>query len=210
MTKEPAKVQTDTNTFYKDILIGPGKSNKGRTRNTSNGHTKNMKSLIASIAILGVVGLAVGTGAGAASTATVAATVTAELISVSVVDGSVAYGILSVDTNEDTVALSQTQVVTNDSNVTADLDVKSSDAVGGTDWDLVAAVGSLDEFTHEFSSNGGGAWTSFNVNNAVYTSLTTNVAAAGTQNLDLRIKTPTSVTDNDEKTITVTVLASAS
>ena len=48
-----------------------------------------MKSLIASIAILGVVGLAVGTGAGAAD---VVATVTPGVISVSLDRAAVAYG----------------------------------------------------------------------------------------------------------------------
>ena len=124
-------------------------------------------------------------------------------------DGSVAYGILPVNTNADTVTLSDTQVVTNGSNVAANFDVKSSDAVGGAGWNLVAATGSLDEFTHEFAPDGS-TWTAFSVNNATYASLATNVAAGATQNLDLRIKTPTSVTDNNVvKTITVTVLVTA-
>jgi len=166
-----------------------------------------MKSLIASIAIVSVVGAGVFAAAGAADTANVAATVTAELISITVADGSVAYGTLAVSTNADTVTLSQTQVVTNGGNVNVDLDVKSSDAAGGTPWNLVAAVGSLDEFTHEFAPDGS-TWASFNVDNDVYTSLATSVTT--TQNLDLRIKTPTSITDGTEKTITITVLATKS
>jgi len=165
-----------------------------------------MKSLIASIAILGVLGLAVGTGTGAAPTADVLATVTAELITISVADGSVEYGILPV--NE--LKVVQTQVVTNNSNVVVDLDVKSSDAIGGTQWTLATTNAALDEFTHE-SSPDGSTWTAFNVDNTTLTSLATNIAATGgTQDLDLRIKTPVSVSDNVEKTITVTVQASAS
>ena len=163
-----------------------------------------MKSLIASIAILGVAGLAVGTGAGADTTAEVSATVTAELITISVADGSVEYGIVPIDT----LKTVQTQVVTNDGNVNVNLGVKSSDTVGGTDWNLVAAVGSLDEFTHEYAPDGS-TWVTFNVDNTTYAPLATNVVAGGTQNLDLRIKTPTSVTDGAEKTITVTVLVTA-
>jgi len=166
------------------------------------------KQLIGSFIVLGLAAMMVGVGVSAATEATVSATVTSELIAVSVSDGAVAYGILPVNTNQDTVTLSDTQVVTNDSNVAANLDVKSSDAAGGTGWNLVAAVGSLDEFTHEFAPDGS-TWTTFNVVNATYTSLATNVAAGDTQNLDLRIKTPTSVTDNTQKTITVTVLATA-
>jgi len=179
---------------------------KGRIKQSKT----DMKSLIISVIILVLVGAAVGVRVQGADTANVSATVTAELITISVADGSITYGILPVNTNEDTVFLTDTQVVTNDGNVEADLAVKSSDAVGGTDWNLAATNASLDEFTHEFSSNGGSNWTVFNVDNVTYTSLTTNVAVNGTQNLDLRIKTPASVTDNTEKTITVTVLATAS
>jgi len=166
-----------------------------------------MKSLIVSITILSLAGMMVVVGVGAAPEANVSATVTAELITISTTDGAVDYGVLPVNTNENTVDLSDTQVVTNDGNVNVDLSVKSSDAVGGTDWNLVATVGSLDEFTHEFSSDDGSTYTGFNVVNATYTSLVADVVPTGTQNLDLRIKTPTSVTDNVVKTITVTVLA---
>ncbi len=166
------------------------------------------KQLIASICILGLLGMAVGVVATAATTADVSATVTAELISVSVSNGSVTYGILPLNTSKNTVTLTQTQVVTNNSNVAVDLEVKSSDAVGGTQWNLAATNASLDEFTHEFAPDGS-TWTGFNVDNSTYVTLGAgNIAASGgTQNLDLRIKTPTSVTDNVEKTITVTVLA---
>ena len=45
---------------------------------------------------------------------------------------------------------------------------------------------------------------------AIAISLAINIANEGTQNLDLRINTPASVTDNVQKTITVTILATAS
>lgn len=160
--------------------------------------------LIASIAVFSLLAL-VALPAIAATTADVSATVTAQLVAVSVSNGNVAYGVLDVNTNANTVDLSQTQVVTNDGNVDVNLEVKSSDAIGGIDWNLAATNAALDEFTHEFSSNGGGAWTAFSVVNATYTSLAGPVTT--TQNLDLRIKTPTSVSDNVQKTITITVLA---
>jgi len=173
--------------------------------------TLDAKSFLASVAVLALVGMAVGVvTAQGTDEASVAATVTAELVTISVANGSVAYGVLPVNTNQDTVTLGQTQVVTNDGNVAVDLEVKSSDAVGGTNWDLAATNASLDDFTHEFSSNDGGAWTLFSTNNDTYTSFAGPIATSGNQNLDLRIKTPTSVTDTDvEKTITVTVLATA-
>lgn len=166
-----------------------------------------MKLLFASIMVLTLAAMVVGVAVNAAPTADVAATVTPQLIAVSVGDGSVDYGTLATNVTKSTLDLSDTQVVTNTGNVNVDLAVKSSDAIGGNAWNLALTNASQDEFTHEFSSNDGGAWASFNVVNATYTSLVTNVAV--TQNLDLRIKTPTSVTDSAQKTITVTVLASA-
>jgi len=170
-----------------------------------------MKSLIASIMILGLVGMIIGVVTQAATTDDVSATVTAQLVSVLVSDGTVEYGILPLDTTEHTATggtASETQTATNDGNVAADLDIRSSDALGGTTWELAATRGS-NAFTHEFSINDGSNWTAFNVDNTSYSSLTTNVAAADNQTFDLRIGTPTASADNVEKTITVTVLASA-
>lgn len=167
------------------------------------------KQFIASLCVLAMVGMAVGVGVKADDTGTVGATVTAELITISVTSGSVAYGILSTNTSEDTVSSSQTQVVANGSNVAVDLEVKSSDAIGGTAWNLAATNEALNEFTHEFAPDGS-AWETFDVDNNIYTSLAGNIAATtGTQNLNLRIKTPSSVSDNIQKIITVTVLATA-
>jgi len=75
-----------------------------------------MKSLISSIAILGLVGMVVVVGANAATEATVAATVTAQLITISVADGNVDYGILPINATEDTTLngnATGTQTVTN-------------------------------------------------------------------------------------------------
>src|SRR3989344_3246183 len=104
-----------------------------------------MKGLIASITVLSLVGAVAAIGVGAADTASVAATVTAQLVSVSVSDGTVDYGILATSTSKDTVGV-QTQTATNNSNVTAKLDIKSSDAVGGTPCNL-AGVAAPDVFT---------------------------------------------------------------
>ncbi len=147
----------------------------------------------------------------AATTADVSATVTSQLISVTVADGSVAYGVLNADTNQDTVTLSDTQTATNNGNVPENFSIRSSDATsGGTNWNLAASTGT-DEFTHEFSIDSGSNWIAFNVDNITYSSMSSSVAASGgTDNFDLRIKTPVSSTDNDEHTITVTVLATAS
>ncbi|KKO02706.1 hypothetical protein LCGC14_0101550 [marine sediment metagenome] len=156
--------------------------------------------------ILGLVGMVVGVAVQGATTDDVSATVTAQLVSVSVSDGIVEYGILALNTTEDTVTLVDTQTATNDGNVAADLSIRSSDAVGGTTWELAVSAGS-DAFIHEFSIDAGVSWAAFNVDNVTYSTLVNNVAASGNQTFDLKIGTPTASTDNVEKTITVTVQA---
>jgi len=172
--------------------------------------TLNIRSTIATIAILALVGLGVGMGAGAATTSDVSATVTAELISVSVADGTVAFGTLGLNTTEHTATggnALETQIATNDGNVTANFGIRSSDAVsGGTNWELAASAGT-DAFTHEFSVDDGSNWVAFNVDNSTYSTLANTVAASGTQDFDLRVGTPTASTDSVEHTVTVTVQA---
>lgn len=147
--------------------------------------------------------------ADAETTADVSATVTAQLVSVSVSDGSIAYGILELNTTTTTVG-TDLQTATNDGNVNIDLGIRSSDAVSSsTPWELAASAG-LNEFTYEFSIDGGSNWAAFNVDNATYSTLASDVDVDGTQTFDLRIGTPTASTDSVEHTVTVTVLATAS
>lgn len=177
-----------------------------------------MKSLIASITILGLVGMVVGVAVKGAGTGTVAATVTPQLIAVSVSDGNVSYGVLNYSasagspTTEDTVTLGETQVITNDGNVNQNFAVKSSDAIKSTgtiDWDLVLAVDiDTDDYCHQYSTDAGTSWTDFPINNGYTADIITGIAPAGTDDLDLQILMPTGSTDiDDTKTITVTVLA---
>ena len=144
----------------------------------------------------------------AATEVGVSATVTAQLVSVTVSDGSVAYGIVDLTGSKSTIDLSDSQTANNNGNVSADLDIKSSDGVGGVDWTLVAAagLGGSDDFAHQFSINSGGDWTDLTTS---YQALATGVAGAGSQVFDLKILMPTLTTDYVEKTITVTVRASA-
>lgn len=150
----------------------------------------------------------------AASTGTVAATVTPQNISVSVSDGSVAYGTLDLNATKDTTSsgVDDTQVATNDGNVAEDFNIRSTDALGGTTWTLAGAAGA-DQYTHAVCTSGSGTpdpcdtsatWTNMTTN---YTSLATNIASSGTNKFDLKIGTPTSSSDYVQKTITVTVQA---
>lgn len=150
----------------------------------------------------------------AASTGTVAATVTPQNISVSVSDGSVAYGTLDLNATKDTTSsgVDDTQVATNDGNVAEDFNIRSTDALGGTTWTLAGAAGA-DQYTHAVCTSGSGTpdpcdtsatWTNMTTN---YTSLATNISSSGTNKFDLKLGTPTSSSDYVQKTITVTVQA---
>lgn len=173
-----------------------------------------MKSLIATILILGLVGMVVGVAVQGAGTAPVSATVTPKLLTVSVSDGAVVYGILgasatkntalyNANTNLNGMTPADTQTATNGSNVPVALNIKSSDAVGGITWELAAAAGS-DAFVHEFKGGDAAAWTQLPVDNVSYATLDANPAAASVA-FDLQITTPTFTTDYVLKTITVTV-----
>jgi len=164
-----------------------------------------MKSIITTVCILSLFGSLIGMTIWGAATSTVSCTVTAKNISLSVTDGSVAYSTLDLNSTTTTIVLVDTQVVSNDGNVTEDINVKSSDAAGGTSWNLAAAAGS-DEYLHRFSTTTGSTWVSFAVDHA-YSTLETGIAVSATTSLDLYIHTPTASTDYTEKTITITAQA---
>lgn len=166
-----------------------------------------MKKILTGIVLLSLVlGLAVPVWA--AGTAGVSATVTPKLISLTVEDGNVAYGVLDLDSEKSTKDLPDNQTVTNNGNVAEEIKVKTSNAIGGTQW-TVGTVGTLDVFAHSWSANpdeGSPIWTAWSAADT-YATLNASLASAGTQLLGLKIHTPTSTTDYAEKSITVTVLA---
>lgn len=123
--------------------------------------------------------------------------------------GTVSYGYIAANTSKDTTAsgVNATQTVQNSSTIAEDFNIKTSDAIGGTQWTLGASSGS-NTYVHEFSTNSGSNWTKFTTADA-YQSLATNIATNGTKNFDLRITTPTSSSDLTQKTITITIQAVA-
>ncbi|OGK14275.1 hypothetical protein A3H80_01645 [Candidatus Roizmanbacteria bacterium RIFCSPLOWO2_02_FULL_37_19] len=146
--------------------------------------------------------------ASAATTGTVAATVTVQNISVTVSDGSVAYGTLATSAQGDTTAggVNDSQTATNDGNVSEDLDIKGENT---TAWTLAGSIGA-DQYKHDFcitTCDSTPTWTALTTS---YQALATGVATSGTQIFDLRINTPSSSTSFTQQTATVTVLASAS
>lgn len=165
------------------------------------------KILVLGIVVAVVAALVVPMAVMAADEDTVDCTVTGSLLEVSVTDGAVAYGVLALSATEDTVTLGATQTATNDGTETIDLDIKSSNAIGGTQWTLGVAQGA-DTFTHEASIDSGTTWPSAMTVADTYVALVTaGIAPAGTQTFDLQIGMPSSITDYTQKTITVTILA---
>lgn len=102
-----------------------------------------MKSLIASIAILGIVGMVVGVAV-QADTAPISATVTVKLISVTVDPTSVNYGTLAFGDS----AISSTFTATNEGNIDEAFEIKGADATfNGGSWTL-AGTSDTNQFRH--------------------------------------------------------------
>ena len=158
---------------------------------------------------------------------TVTATVTPQLIAVSVTDGGVDYGTLATSGSNNTFngtlpALGDQQTITNDSNISANMALRSSDAAktgaaGVTDWALAGTAGS-DAFVHSYDidASGSASWTAFtadgtfdNVSTGTVVNLDKSGGADSTATLDLKLDMPTSTTDITEHSITVTVIATA-
>src|SRR3989344_7321121 len=63
--------------------------------------------------------------------------------------GSISYGFVALGNATSTVNNGYTQTAQNDGNTSEKLNVKSSDATGGTSWTLASTIGS-NQFKHEF------------------------------------------------------------
>src|SRR3989344_5380996 len=159
-------------------------------------------------ASLGVMGFAVLVSlfvwqmAGAASTATVSATIRAKNLAVSVADGSIAFGSVALNTATTTAGNSDTQTVTNDGS-DAVLNVKSGNATGGTTWTLGTSAGS-DIFKLEVSTTTGSTYMTLQATDTYLTASST-FASLEDQDIDFRFTTPTGSTDFVQKSLTITV-----
>ncbi|HSD98148.1 MAG TPA: hypothetical protein VLB73_00440 [Patescibacteria group bacterium] len=139
----------------------------------------------------------------AATTASVAATVTVQNISVSVSDGSVTYGTLGVNSSAGTNG-SDTQTATNNGNVAEDLNIKGQNSAT---WTLANSAAS-DAYVHQFCvATCGSAPTNYTKLTTAYQALATNIASNGTQTFDLYITTPTSSSSFTQQSVDVTVQA---
>lgn len=121
-------------------------------------------------------------------------------------DGIIEYGAVDLSTATTTIN-GFTQTAQNDGNSTEQLKVKSSDASGGTGWTLASSIAS-DQFTHEFSTTTGSTWLLM-PDSSTYVTADSAVATSASVNFDFRLTAPSAITDYQEKSITITVLAVA-
>jgi len=167
------------------------------------------KNIISIISIINLVLIMIlGPSVRAANTATVNATVTVQKVSVSVAPGTVAYGILPLNTSTSTCDLSPvgTQTVTNDGNVAETFNIMGSNS---TNWTLGASPGN-EIYVHKFSSSTCSVnWTGAPALTTNYQTLATNVSASSTIPLNLQVTTPTSTSFYTQQSFSVTVQAIA-
>ena len=166
---------------------------------------------------LGILSLVLMLAAPVLAAETVSATVTPQVIAVSVTDGTVDYGILAITESNNTIdgatgsvqPAAEQQTITNDSNVSANILLRSTDAVGSSvNWNLEATA-DTDQFIHSYDidASGSAVWTVFPVDNSNSASVVTLVNKDDIATLDLKINMPTSVTDTSVHSTTVTAVA---
>ena len=158
-----------------------------------------MKSLIATICILGLVGMVVGVAVQGAGEQSVTATVTVRNISVTVGPASIVYGVLAAGTES---APSAVITATNNGNVTENFNIIGANTAAP--WTLGAIAGS-EIYVHKFSTDVSYiTWTALTL---AYQSLASAVAPSGTDAFELRITVPTATTNYTQQSAVVTVQA---
>lgn len=164
-----------------------------------------MKRLLPVVFVFVLLSLLVTGVVRAATSATVAATVTVQNISVTVADGAVSYGILGNNASAGTNA-SDTQTATNNGNVAEDFVIKGQNTAS---WTLGATAAS-DQYIHRFcTATCGSAPTNYTALTTNNQTLATNVAASGTQTFDLYLTTPNPSTVFTQQSVDVIVTATA-
>ncbi|MCL4415128.1 MAG: hypothetical protein M1365_00280 [Actinobacteria bacterium] len=169
---------------------------------------KKLKITFDAIVILIIVSLFITSGVFAATTGTVAATVTAQNVSITLDVTSVTYGTLATGASKDTTTggTNTSITATNNGNVNEDFTIRGANT---TNWTLSGSAGS-ENYVHAFCTatcDSTPTWTALTTSNA---SLQATVSASGTKTFDLKITTPTSTANFTEQTANVTVTAAAS
>ncbi len=135
------------------------------------------------------------------------------IISVTVSDGSVAYGLTGTGASKDTTSsgLNDTQVVTNTGDSAEDINIRGQNSGS---WTLAATAGA-EQYVHSYCVTGSGApdpcdtgatWVPMTLS---YQPLATNILAAGTKRFDLRVTVPTSTATVAQQSVDITIQAVA-
>ncbi|MFH0814719.1 MAG: hypothetical protein V1902_01315 [Candidatus Falkowbacteria bacterium] len=164
--------------------------------------------------IVGVMILFVTLAAQGADSGTVTASVTAQNVSLTVSDGTLAFGTLAANSVANSCANSDQQTVTNNGNVNEDFAVK---VVNPANWTLGASAAS-EVFTASYKVDGGVCpattyappTAAFVTSGTYIEDIKAAVATSGTFTLDVGINTPTSTSTYTAQSIVFTVLATAS
>ena len=132
-------------------------------------------------------------------------TAAATVVSVSVSDGTVAYGTIGQNTTKSTCTseLNDAQTVTNDGNVTENFLIKGQNSAN---WTLAATAGT-DQYVHKFLN---GTCSTFSGGTALTTTdqtFATGIAPSGTATLNLQITTPTATSYFTQQSVDVTITA---
>jgi len=172
-----------------------------------------MNKLIASIAVFGLLAF-VALPVIAAGEEVVTATVTPEIVSLTVDTPTVAYGTLALSPSDAsrTTAESGVIVVTNNGTVNEDFDIKGTSTANWTLNSSPADTGTVatDQFVHRFDADAtftDGTASALSTSNQALGG--GNVAPAGTQDFVLQMNMPTASTVSTEQSTTVTILATA-
>ncbi|MCL4384224.1 hypothetical protein M1116_02130 [Patescibacteria group bacterium] len=146
-----------------------------------------------------------------ATEASVAATVTAQNISVGVSDATITYGVMGVGTSKDTTnrggMLNDSQVLTNDGNITENINIRGQNSAN---WTLaVGSTAGSDIYTHKWCTSNCDSAPTWNTIITTNGTLQTSVGVGGTLWFDLQLGTPTSSSNYTQQSVDVTIQAVA-
>lgn len=133
---------------------------------------------------------------------------TTVLISITISDGSISYGMLPKGATKDTTSsgVNDSQTATNNGNVAEDFNIKGQNT---TAWTLAGSQGS-EQYFHKFCNNGtcdaSPTWTALTTN---YQAVGSNIATSGTKEFDLQIGVPSATATYTSQNADVTIQAVA-
>jgi hypothetical protein len=133
-----------------------------------------------------------------------------QIISVTVSDGSIAYGLVNLNTSKSTVTLSDSQTITNDGSGAQTFNIKGQNTA--CPWTLSGSVGT-DTYKHAFCKNSDVSCaappTNYTNLTTSYQTLYTGVGSGVSKGLDLNISVPSTTSCYTQQSVDVTVQAIA-